>query len=674
LQARQGHGRVALTVSVLPPGRILGGKYTLQALLRRTAWSSTHRAITSPNREVVLKILDGRLALRPDVLEAIRKAETAGSALPTHLALPVIEQGVDTDTLAPYIVTPRAATPSLEQLVELCPLSPAEAVAFMQNLGRALDAAHFAGYEHLALKPANVFVGPGPTCAVQVVDFGANAIRALVPEDVRLAFSAPWLAPEQRDGDAKAGPGADVFASALLAFFAMTGRSLWRSCRGTTPDLVAWRSEIERVPDRASVLAAEVGAVLDPAFDAAFAIALARPEARTKSVGVFAQALAEALGSVATAPPADASSVLATAVSLPPDAIEPELGEVTAAIPLMVRSKPPPAIPTPHVPTLTPPSAGSVPPAPAQESPYDSMGAILTASRGLPRPQTLPYWNDAALDGPDGAPRFPPLPATAAVAAAAAAAPPLPVPAVLVPVPAPPGLPGSPGGPPQTPGPLGGPPPPAVPLAGPPQPHAQAPAPPPAAAFAAIATEAPPATWRPPPFRSSKRWMAIAGGVVLGAVVGVLAFSRVRSQSGDGTVAVENDAGTRATASAAAQPATSYALPGLASGAAPGASAAEGPGPDTLPRPDDGELTIVCEPACDLIAVDSRVVTSAPRSIRLRPGVHGVGASRAHFGGQWKQVTLQPGEKATLTFKLTPSGEGSAPKKPCGQFLKRCRE
>jgi hypothetical protein len=88
---------------------------------------------------------------------------------------------------------------------------------------------------------------------------------------------------------------------------------------------------------------------------------------------------------------------------------------------------------------------------------------------------------------------------------------------------------------------------------------------------------------------------------------------------------------------------------------------------------DDAELTIVCEPTCDLVAVDNHTVTDYPQALRLRPGVHGVGASRAHYSGQWKQVTVKPGEKATLTFTLSPSS-GTTPKKPCGRFLKRCKD
>jgi serine/threonine protein kinase len=610
----------------LPPGQILGGKYTLQALLRRAPWGSTHRALTSPNREVVIKVLDASLAEHPDVLEAIRIAETAGAAVPAHLALRVIEQGVDAAAGVPYIVTPAAATPSLEQLVELCALSPREAVAFVLNLGKAFDALHFAGYEHLAFKPSNVFVGPTPECAVQVADFGANAVRARMDREAQLAFSAPWLAPEQVDGDQKAGPEADVFAAALVTFFAMTGRSLWPSCRGAVVDVSAWRAEIARTAPRASVAAAEIGATIDPAFDEAFANALASPAARTKSVGAFAAALADALASVHPAPPAEASSVLATAISLPPDAIEPESLEAPA-----------PA----HTPTLAPPAGESLPPVPERVVPSSDVAIAVQAPvpSTLARPHTVPYWNEAATEP----------------AAHPASLAPAPVPARSV-------------------APMGS----SVPV-----PARMA-----APAVAAPAPSIPPVPMLSPR-GSGRRWAAVGLGVAIGIVVGVVAFGRSRGLSPGGTTtggATEPASSVPSAALPAPPPpadASAAELPAAAGTAAvaPAPASAEPASPtpvDSAPaapeviRPDDAELTIVCEPACDLVAIDSRAVTDYPRPVHLRPGVHGVGASRAHYGGQWKQVTVRAHEKATVTFALTPSSSGA--KKPCGQFLKRCRD
>jgi serine/threonine protein kinase len=618
-----------LTVPELAPGRIIGGKYTLQALLQRHSWVATYRAITSPNREVVVKVFDPALAARSDVLREIQRAEMAGAAPPAHLSLPVVEQGVDPELGVPYIVTPLAAAPSLGQLVELCALSPAETVALLQYLGRALDAAHFAGYQHLALKPTNIFVGPAPLCSVQVCDFGANATRALVTEEARLLFSAPWLAPEQVTGDARAGPDADVFSAALVAFFALTGRSLWQSCRGASPDLGEWRLEIARPPPRVSEAANALGIALAPALDDAFASALASPPLRPKSVGAFARQLAEALGlplAPSVAPPNQVpANDLATPVSLPPDAIEPE-------------SEDPPHG-TLHIPTLAPVGA-PMPPPPTPDQPSLATAGPVQATAPpdlLRRPGTLPYWEPSVIVDPSAIRDAAPDEAVE-----------------RDPFPAPPHEPSTS-----------------------------------VAVSAALGTTGEEAPSNAPAGTRRAKMVLVAAAAFVVALAGIAGAAVLVLAPGTPGASSQTPASSGVATAPVAPPvaAASDSVPPVP--AAP-ASVAEGPSPipsaGTLAaappdvpapatgRPDDGELTVICEPACDVVALDSRPMEGYPRPVPVRPGSHGVGASRARYGGQWKQVTVRPGEKATLTFKLSPLGGDVLPKKPCGQFLKRCKD
>jgi hypothetical protein len=144
------------------------------------------------------------------------------------------------------------------------------------------------------LKPTNVFVGPSQN-PVTISDFGSNLAKAVVPTQEGFVGSAPWIAPEQAQSGSVT-PAADVFAAGLLAFFALTGRSYWRTCQGPNFDVNAWQQELGASRAPASARAAELGVALSPVLDLVLWKALAAdPNERHRSVGELANALEEVL-------------------------------------------------------------------------------------------------------------------------------------------------------------------------------------------------------------------------------------------------------------------------------------------------------------------------------------------------------------------------------------------
>ena len=266
----------------------------------RGARVAAYEAVSAPSRQVVVKLYDP--ALGPPTLATLRAAEAVTRDLPRGSTLEVLEVGVDGGSGAAMVVTERSARPSLAHLVQLCPLAPPEAATLARNLARALAPAHERGLPHLGLKPTNLFVGPAPACDVQLADFGSTVARAapggaaVDPVDVR------WLAPEQVFGGAAPGVASDVFSAALVVFFALTGRSYWRSAAGPI-DPAEWSKEAwgPRVP--ASARAAELGQKLGTEWDAPFARALdVDPARRHHSIADLADAFERA----ARGEPADA--------------------------------------------------------------------------------------------------------------------------------------------------------------------------------------------------------------------------------------------------------------------------------------------------------------------------------------------------------------------------------
>ncbi len=285
----------------LAAGDIVDDKYTIQAVLRHGGPLATYRAVIGQDRQVALKFYDPRLRSCTGAVKALARYETITSELPTTLIVHVVEGGEDPATGAFYTVTNFDPNPSLAELVEWSPLSASEVVAVVRNLARALDAVHAHGISHLALKPTNLFVGPGSAYTVRVVDFGMSHVRGALSAPRERGPWSFWLAPEQSTNPALGGPAADVFTTALIAFYALTGKSYWRSFQSSTPDYSAWKLEIVGAHVPVSQRAAELSISLDCRLDSAFARALAvKPEDRFRTVGQFAEALAAAAMDPAT--------------------------------------------------------------------------------------------------------------------------------------------------------------------------------------------------------------------------------------------------------------------------------------------------------------------------------------------------------------------------------------
>src|SRR5262249_55592755 len=218
-------------------------KYTIISMLGLGGSSATYHAVAADGREVALKIFDPAIRQRPEIMSALEQTYAATNALPPEIVVPLLDAGYDPGTGAPFSVTERIPFPSLAQLVAQRPLTADELTTVLGFLGRALDAAHVRQLCHHALKPTNIFVGFAQGYGVRITDFGAGLARAAVPTTEGYTLAAPWLAPEQVQGTVPAGTSADVFATALVAFAALTGRSYWRSCQGAI-DLANWQQEL----------------------------------------------------------------------------------------------------------------------------------------------------------------------------------------------------------------------------------------------------------------------------------------------------------------------------------------------------------------------------------------------------------------------------------------------
>lgn len=328
-----------MTAPQLSPGHAVAGKYSIQAPLAFGGSTATYRAADAQGQQFALKLYDPAIAQHQNVMKGLETAYATTNALPANSVAPIVDAGYDPQTGAPYSATSLIQLPNLKATSRR--LSAEEVATLLQGLAKSIDLAHVRGVVHGALKPTNIFVGPSLNPVV-VTDFAANLAKGAIPTQEGFANSAPWIAPEQAQGGAAVGPTCDVFTAALVAFFALTGRSFWRSCLTDTPDVGLWQHELtgERTPF--SARAAELGVPVSPTIDSVMWKALSvDPAARFHSIGELAAKFADAAQRAGASP-------------------------ATMALPAMPEQAPPPA-PMP----AAPPDPGYPPaPAPAVAAPH----------------------------------------------------------------------------------------------------------------------------------------------------------------------------------------------------------------------------------------------------------------------------------------------------------------
>jgi len=323
----------------LGPGTVVAGKYTIRTLLAFHGATATYHASDSQGGQVALKLLEPAIGQRADVMGEIDRVKAESAALSTVGILPILDSGYDPATSAPFVASEYLTIPSLARLLENGPLSEQVVQLLLRGVARTLDAAHARSLVHHSLKPTNLFVGPAPNYPVLTADFSARVIRDAVPTQEAYASSAPWLAPEQLQGPVQPSPQPDVYAAALIAFYALTGRPYWLSCQSSPADLHALQQEALAPHVPVSGRAQELGRPLNPALDGAFARALAaNPAERPVGVGQLVQ----------TMWPGDASAVAAPM----PQASHP--GYAAAPPP----SSPAMAVAAPSAPQMAPVQAG----------------------------------------------------------------------------------------------------------------------------------------------------------------------------------------------------------------------------------------------------------------------------------------------------------------------------
>jgi tetratricopeptide (TPR) repeat protein/predicted Ser/Thr protein kinase/TolB-like protein len=212
----------------LEPGTVLAGRYEILDVLGKGGMGSVYKAQDQElDRLVALKVIRPELARNAAIVDRF-KQELRLSHLVTHKnVIRMYDLGEDAGLR--FITMEFVAGRDLRSIIEeRRKIPPAETVGILQQICRALEAAHAVGILHRDLKPQNIM--QDATGRVVVMDFGlARTIEGDgMTQSGALVGTMEYMSPEQalgKDLDQRS----DIFALGLICYEMLSGNMPFRA-------------------------------------------------------------------------------------------------------------------------------------------------------------------------------------------------------------------------------------------------------------------------------------------------------------------------------------------------------------------------------------------------------------------------------------------------------------
>ncbi|MCE9580748.1 MAG: protein kinase [Deltaproteobacteria bacterium] len=214
------------------PGKVLDGKYSLEAKIGKGGFSAIYRArhlqLDKPVAVKVLRLDHGREA--QNLVERFRQEGMSATRVSHPNAVAILDSGVTSAGIA-YLVMELLEGRSLGAELEACgALSLERCAQILAPVCDMLATAHAGGLVHRDIKPANIFLHQPPTGeVVKVVDFGIatffNRSRetAAMTTIGSLVGTPVYMSPERLQGGAYDGR-ADTYSVGMTLYEMIAGR------------------------------------------------------------------------------------------------------------------------------------------------------------------------------------------------------------------------------------------------------------------------------------------------------------------------------------------------------------------------------------------------------------------------------------------------------------------
>ncbi|HEX8395594.1 MAG TPA: serine/threonine-protein kinase [Longimicrobium sp.] len=313
-------------IAGLLTGRVLGGRYRIEAIVGRGGMGAVYRAADERlGRAVAVKVIgivahDDREHER---LQArfLREARAA-AGLHHPNVVSVYDFGADPELGLDYLVMELLRGEDLaSRLARGGPPPMHTSLSILRQAARGLAAGHRAGMVHRDVKPGNLYLLDGDDDEepqVRVLDFGIAQVAgeegatSQLTEFGRAPFSPAYASPEQMRGDDRIAPSSDVFSLGAVGYYLLTG---YRPFTSTDPERMCAEAaeSVRLLPQRTPGLPRV-------AADALLRALSLDPRDRFADCAEFAEALSRVPGSAPTQPRGRdaARTVTVTAPSAPP--------------------------------------------------------------------------------------------------------------------------------------------------------------------------------------------------------------------------------------------------------------------------------------------------------------------------------------------------------------------
>jgi serine/threonine protein kinase len=263
------------------------GRYRLIELLGRGGMGEVWRAHdTDTERIVAIKLLPAHLSADEDFQRRFRREAHAAARLSSPHVIPIHHYGEIDGRL--YVDMRLIESRDLGAMLAYGPLDPARAVGIIEQVAKALHAAHEVGLLHRDVKPSNILLDRDDFA--YLIDFGI----ARAADETRLTKSGHmigtfhYIAPERLDSQIDEDARADIYSLACVLYESLTGDPPFPGT--TTAQLIA--AHLNTPPPRPSTTRPNV----PPQVDQVIATGMAKdPNRRYRTTVELAKAARRAI-------------------------------------------------------------------------------------------------------------------------------------------------------------------------------------------------------------------------------------------------------------------------------------------------------------------------------------------------------------------------------------------